>query len=364
MAEKNLPQICCEECSNYKACHIGYWQGKGVDIGTAFVKSVQKIRGEVIVKTLRNAFFEVEYTGFNRKLLDNSEIKYVIKEDKLYVIGDEALEFANMFKKEARRPLSKGIISSTENEALPMVELLIKSVVGEPIYNGETIYYSVPGNPVDADFNIIYHEKILGGFLRNLGYNPKSINEGEAIILSELTSEEFTGMGISFGAGMVNVCLSFMSIPVLKFSITRAGDWIDQQVGMTVSKTASNVSAIKEASLDLTKQEELNKIEKVYSIYYNYLIEYVIVNIKQEFDKHKIIGRLTKPITIVLSGGTALPNGFADKFRQILENSKSDVPVKEVKMASQPLSSVAKGAFIAASAEEAKLLTANQTLVR
>jgi len=60
-------------------------------------------------------------------------------------------------------------------------------------------------------------------------------------------------------------------------------------------------------------------------------------------------------LRIVLSGGTSLPKGFADRFRQILEQSKFPLPVREVRMASQPLRSVAKGALVAASADESKI---------
>jgi len=329
-------------------------KGKGVDIGTMFVKCAQKEADEIIFRSQRNAFFEVEHTDFTKKIHDNSKVKYIIKEDKLYVVGDEALQFANMFNKETRRPLSRGVISPTEKEALPMVELLIKSVVGEPSYTGEIVYFSVPGEPLDADFNVLYHIKMVEGFLKTLGYTPKSINEGHAIILSELAEEDFTGMGLSFGGGMVNVCLSFMSVPIFKFSVTKAGDWIDQQVAMAVDETASRVSAIKESSLDLSKEEGLSKIESALSIYYNHLIEYVIENIKQEFTKARRLPRITKPISVILSGGTSLPKGFSQRFRQILDRLKLPVPVGSVRMASQPLRSVAKGALVAASADEGK----------
>jgi hypothetical protein len=235
-----------------------------------------------------------------------------------------------------------------------MVELLIKSVVGEPTYKGEIVYFSVPGDPLDADFNVLYHIKMVEGFLKTLGYTPKSINEGHAIIFSELAEEDFTGFGLSFGGGMVNVCLSFMSVPVLKFSVAKAGDWIDQQVSMAVDETASRVSSIKESALDLNKVDGLSKVESALSIYYNHLIEYVIENIKQEFTKARRLPRITKPISIILSGGTSLPKGFSDRFRQILDRLKLPVPVGSVRMASQPLRSVAKGALVAASADESK----------
>jgi hypothetical protein len=207
---------------------------------------------------------------------------------------------------------------------------------------------------LDAEFNILYHIKMIEGFLKTLGYTPKSINEGHAIILSELAEEDFTGIGLSFGGGMVNVCLSFLSVPVFKFSVTKAGDWIDQQVAMAVDETSSRVSSVKESSLDLSKQGDLSKIESALSIYYNHLIEYVIENIKQEITKARRLPRVAKPISIILSGGTSLPTGFSNRFRQILDRLKLPIPVGSIRMASQPLRSVAKGALVAASADESK----------
>lgn len=329
-------------------------KGKGVDIGTMFVKCAHKESDEIVFRSQRNAFFDVEHTDFTKKILDNSKVKYIIKGDDLYVVGDEALQFANMFNKDTRRPLSKGVISPTEKEALPIIELLIKSVVGEPSYKGEIVYFSVPGEPLDADFNVLYHIKMVEGFLKTLGYAPKPINEAHAVILAELAEEDFTGMGLSFGGGMVNVCLSFMSVPIFKFSVAKSGDWIDQQAAMAVDETASRISAIKESSLDLSKEGDLSKIESALSIYYNHLIEYVIENIKQEFAKARRLPKIPNPISIILSGGTSLPKGFSGRFKQILDRLKLPIPVGSVRMASQPLRSVAKGALIAASADESK----------
>ncbi|MFA4844535.1 MAG: hypothetical protein WC632_06280 [Candidatus Margulisiibacteriota bacterium] len=328
--------------------------GKGIDIGTCFIKFAEKNGDSIIFRSQRDAFFEVEHTDFTRNMLDNSRVKYIIKDNKLYVVGDEALEFANIFHKDTRRPLQKGIVSPSEKEALPMVELLIKSVLGKPRRDGEIVYYSVPGEPIDADFNVIYHEKILYGFIARLGYTPKVINEAHAIVLAELGDEDFSGIGLSFGGGMVNMCLSYLSVPIVAFSVTKAGDWIDQQVALSVDETASRISAIKETSLDLSKETGLSRIESALSIYYSHLIEYVIENIKREFEKNKKMPRLDKPLSIILSGGTSLPPGFSDRFKSILERSKFPLAIKSVRMASQPLRTVAKGALVAALSDEAK----------
>ena len=328
--------------------------GKGLDIGTSFIYCAEKQRNKIVFRAQRDAFFDIEYSDFTKEMLNKSKVNYIQKDEKLYVVGDEAIKFANIFNKNARKPLSKGIISPSEKEALPMVELIIKSVIGEPKYKEEIVYYSTPGPPVDADFNIVYHEKVVYSFLAKSGYTPKSVNEGLAVVFSELAKDGFTGIGLSFGGGMVNMCLSYMSVPIFTFSVSKAGDWIDQQVAMAVDETASRICAIKESSLDLTKSVGLSKIETALSIYYDNLIEYILENIKIEFGRAKRMPRVDKPIAIVLSGGSALPKGFLDRFRKILTKVKFPLEFGEIRMASEPQYSVAKGTLIAAIAEEEK----------
>ena len=69
------------------------------------------------------------------------------------------------------------------------------------------------------------------GYFESLGYKAVAINEGLAVIFSELEDQNFTGIGISCGGGMCNVTLAYLSIPSIMFSITKGGDFIDQVRG-------------------------------------------------------------------------------------------------------------------------------------
>ena len=329
--------------------------GKGIDIGTSFIGCCERDgrHGSVRFRYERDAFFEIDHGDFTKGMLNKSSVKYIQKGENLYIVGNEALNFANMFHRNTRRPLRTGIISPREKEALPMVELLIRSVAGKPSSQGEIAYYSVPGAPIDKSFNTVYHEKVLKGFLTKLGYSTKPINEGLAVIYSELANEGFTGVGLSFGGGMVNFCLALMSVPIISFSLTKAGDWIDEQAAEATNETATRVCSVKEAGIDLNGNYS-GGIEKALSIYYDYLIEYVVENIKKELEKQERIPRFDKPIPVVLSGGSALPKGFADRFRTILKKHKLPLEVGKVQTAPDMMKAVSKGAMVAALGEGAK----------
>jgi len=326
--------------------------GQGLDVGTSFVRCAESCGREIVWHSERNAFIDIEQYGFTEAILTRAQVEYVKNGDQLYIVGTDAMVFANVFNKDARRPLSSGIISPSEKDALSMIEMIIKGLLGKPQLEGELLYYSIPGPPLDAEANLVYHEKTLQGMLQKLGYSAKPINEGLAVVLSELADHRFTGIGISFGGGMVNVCFAFRSIPVLTFSLAKAGDWIDQNAALAVGEKASLICSIKESSLDLSKTEGVSKIDIALSICYDRLIEYVLDKINKEFEKTVRIPRLPEPLPIILAGGSAAPKGFVERFTQALRKSNFPLEIGEVRMAKDPFNCVATGALIAAEAEE------------
>jgi actin-related protein len=50
----------------------------------------------------------------------------------------------------------------------------------------------------------------------------------------------------------------------------------------------------------------------------------------------------------VLSGGSAIPKGFRERFEKFLSESRFPVPVSGIRVANEPLYATAKGALVAA----------------
>lgn len=326
--------------------------GKGLDVGTAFVYCAQMHGDSVVFRSQRDAFFDVEVSDFAKEIFKKLHVRYIQKGDRLCVVGDEAIRFANIFNRNTRRPMSRGVVSPEEEDALPMIELIIKNVLGLPRRDGEVAYYSVPGDPIDADFDVVYHTNLVRSMIGRWGYTPKPLNEALAVILSELAAENFTGIGLSFGGGMVNVALAHLSVPIFSFSVAKAGDWIDEQAAKVTGSTASKVCAIKEKSLDLTKTDGLSRIEHALATYYEHLIEYVLAHIKQEIERTRKMPVFDTPLTMVVSGGTASVPGFITHFKRVLKKIHFPLQVGEARLASEPLYSVAKGALVMALSDE------------
>jgi len=323
---------------------------KGLDVGTMNILSARQDGNDTVFVQQRNSFVEIEYSDMAEQMLSRSEVLHIRKDDKVYVVGDDALNFANIFNKETRRPMQHGILSSDEKSAIPMIKLIIEQVVGEPDRPNEKLYFSTPADPIDSDLSTLYHQKTIESFLSDMGYDAEPINEGMSVIYSELADENFTGLGVSFGAGMTNVCLAYYAVPVMKFSVARGGDWVDQQAAQATGTPVDKVTSIKEEDFELDFTTDVGGVEGALSIYYENLLDYVIERVVEEVDEEDVEEGLDVPV--VVTGGTAMPPGFLDLFRDHLEDADIPFSISGVDIAQEPLYSVGRGALVAARSDE------------
>jgi actin-related protein len=323
---------------------------KGLDVGTMNILSAQQEGNETVFVQQRNSFVEIEYSDMAEQMLSRSDVLHIRKDDKVYVVGDDALNFANIFNKNTRRPMKHGILSSDEKSAIPMMKLIIEQVVGSPSYPNEKLYFSTPADPIDSDLSTLYHQKTIQSFLDEMGYDAEPINEGMSVIYSDLADNDFTGMGISFGAGMTNVCLAYYAVPVMKFSVARGGDWVDEQAAQATGTPVDKVTSIKEQDFELDFQTDVGGVEGALSIYYENLLDYVIENIVQEIDEEDVEEGLDVPV--VVTGGTSMPDGFTKLFERHLEEADIPFSISGVREADEPMYSVTRGGLVAARSDE------------
>ncbi len=321
--------------------------GRGLDVGTAnLVSSAQDVEGNVTIKIQRNAFIDIEADDYTRNMLTKLNVQYVVLNGRMVVVGDPAFELANIFNRETRRPMKDGVIAPNEQDALPIEKLLLENLLGEPTEEAENCYFSIPADPIDAEFNVIYHKGLFSSLLKQLGFTPKPLVEGHAVVFSELAENDFTGIGISCGGGMFNVCVAYKSIPALAFSTSRGGDWIDRNVATVLGIKASRATALKEKGVNIIHPR--NREEEAVEIYYRNLISYTLENIKSRFETSSGMPSFPDPIEIVCAGGTSLIGGFIDVFRDEFNSINFPIDVKEIRLAEDPLFSVSKGCLVAA----------------
>ena len=321
----------------------------GLDVGTSRIV-VADGSGDHNAKSQLNAFVSVPYSKMTETILQQNKMVYHRNGKDLYVYGNESEKFASFFNTEPRCPMHSGVLNAQETRGQQIIQAIIEQLVPKARRN-ELICFSVPGKGEGADANLVYHEAVIKNILQSLGYNAKAVNEGLAVVFAELQEENFTGIGISCGGGMCNVCVSFLSVPVLTFSIPKGGDYIDSSVAAVVNESTTRVRLAKEESLDLSRQPK-DKISSALHIYYEDVLQNLIDGLSESLSGSSDLPKLDRPIPIVLSGGTAKPRGFLQKFKERLDQT-SDFPIKvsDIRLAKDPLTATARGCYIAAMSE-------------
>jgi len=325
--------------------------GVGLDIGTMNIVSARRQEdGSVETSRVRDAFLDLDQSA--KRMLKLSGVNYIDHgDDGIIVVGDAAMEMANVFGREARRPLSQGLISAGEMDALDVLGVMIKNVLGDPADEGEACYFSVPASPVDADRDVVYHEGVFSRIVSERGFTAYPSNEAMAIVYAETAADGFSGLGISFGSGMCNLALAVSGVEGLCFSVARGGDWIDAGAAKATGSTQSRICALKEKGIDLMNPQ--SREEEALALYYKSLISYCIDQTMREFIKIKDRFSLPRPIPIVVSGGTSLAGNFVEFFTEVFESKRKKFPfeVSEIRHASDPLNAVARGLLIQAMQE-------------
>jgi len=337
--------------SEKKAAEKKATLGVGLDIGTMNLVAARRTGRGVETRRMRDAFLDLDLEA--KKMLKLSGVNFIERKDaeQIIVVGDAALEMANVFGREARRPLSQGLIAAGELEALEVLGILIRDVLGDPKEEDEVCFFSVPAAPVDEDRDVVYHRGVFERIVEECGYEAYPTNEAMGIIYSECVKEQFSGLAISFGSGMCNIALAINGIEGMSFSVARGGDWIDAGAAKAVGSTQARMCALKEKGVDLMNPE--GREQEALALYYRELINYCIKHIQEQFAIIKDRFSLPNAIPLVISGGTSMAGSFPEFFEKVFAKKRKRFPIEisEIRPANEPLNAVARGLLIQAMQE-------------
>ena len=326
----------------------------GLDVGTSYIVLAKQDSDTVVYKDFRDAFYIIKpSTPVATKMIEKGlSGKIFIKDadNSFILLGKDAIEKAIERNDTAKRPMYRGVVSSKEKDAKRILSFILNEVVGQSSEPNEKLVFCVPAQPVDQeddDFDVGYHEDVIKTILKDSGYEARSINEAEALCYAELSDCDYTGIGISCGAGMTNICVMLNGEPTVVFSTTKSGDWVDRMSSVATGEPDSVVQAEKEGGGFTIGQPNDNTILSAISAYYERLIDYTTKQLSVALSNHRSLPKFKNPLTIVIAGGTSQASGYVDYFAAKLKENHFPLQIKEVKHAADPLHAVAKGCLIA-----------------
>ena len=290
---------------------------KGLDVGTSYIVLSSELDGNIHYKDFRDAFYVISPTTpvatkmIEKGLAGKTFIKDI--DGSFIILGKDAIEKAIERNDNAKRPMSRGVVSAKEKDAKRVLAFILKEVAGQASEQNEKLVFCVPAQPIDQedeDFDVGYHEDVVKSILSECGYDARSINEAEALCYAELAEEDYTGIGISCGAGMTNVCVMLNGEPTVVFSTTKSGDWIDRMTAIATGERDSVVQAEKEGGDFIIGQHNENLILSAVCSYYERLIDYTTKQLTFALNNNKHLPKFKNPLTIVVAGGTSQAKGY------------------------------------------------------
>lgn len=328
----------------------------GFDCGTYNLVSCHRDEdGNFIHKREVNAFLEMPLENrFVFNMMKTAGVPLIERGEVAYALGEAAINMAyTMPTIELKRPMKDGCVNPKERDAFEIMNIMMHSLL-DVKNDGDLLYYSVPANAINQETDADYHGKILEAIFKayqsvpdKFRINAMPINEALALVYAELANKAFTGIGISFGAGMVNLCFAMYGKDIFTFSIVNSGDWIDKQAARATGESITFINKEKE-KIDLGK-EPTTLVERAIMTQYNLMIEKTVGTIKKGLIDHADKkARLDHPVDIIIAGGTSSPPGFDQLFTKVLKNADLPIEIGKVIRPNDPLYSVARGCLIAA----------------
>jgi hypothetical protein len=324
-----------------------YTQALGLDVGTSRIVVARTGDKRYTYDGQLNAFITLPYSKLAESLLQREGVFFEVQGSDLVVAGNDAQRFAEIFHVETRRPMLNGVLNPHEPHSLAVVRRIISKLLGKASSEGQRVFFSVPAPTANQDEGLAYHEASIRQILTELGYDATPITEGLAVVFGELAGSNFTGIGISCGSGLCNVCLAVLSVPVISFSVPKAGDFIDAKASLVTGELATRLRVQKEQSFHLNGLST-DRVLNALNVYYAEMIDSLVDTVRTTISSTQRLPKLDKSVPLVLSGGTAMPAGFLARFESALQAKEFPLRLSDVRMSADPLNSTARGALMAA----------------
>jgi hypothetical protein len=319
----------------------------GLDVGTSRLVVARQAEEEFQFESQLHAFVNIPFSKMTENVLRKEHVPHAVEGAQMVVYGNESERFAAMLNTEIRRPMTRGVLNPGEPDSVKLIREIVLSLTGKGAQKGQKVYFSVPASPLGSEENTTYHEATVRQVLNELGYEAHAIDEGLATVYAEMEQSNYSGIGISCGGGLCNVCLAYLSVPVLSFSIAKAGDFIDHSAASVTGERANRIRIMKEQSFYLNGTFS-DKVQQVLGVYYDDMIRALVAGLNEAFKAARSTTKFSRPVPLVLSGGTAMPKGFRERFEKLLGESDFPVELSEIRLAKDPLTATARGALVAA----------------
>jgi len=337
-----------------------------LDLGVYEFRTLRREHKRLTAHRFRPVYIVIADNSHNQQTLDQLHIPCARCDNGLVVLGEPAVRVSRLLRQPYHEMLPAGRIDRNDPLTRQLLSTLIDNMLPLPESEQDICCVRLPqpggqlrqiANPREVD---AADNKLLTHLVSLRGYTPRTLSSGMAVVLAEMVSTSFTGLGLDIGATSTHAVLSFQGRELAASTTALGGEWIDERLARACQEftwapsgqQCLNVPAItnwkQEFSGDLTNPHSTR--EHVLAELYRDLMDSVLRCLARDLVINTSREQFSTPVDLVYAGGPTRMNGFDDILREQLQRTPFPLEIQSIRSANSPYT-VSRGCLIHAELE-------------
>jgi hypothetical protein len=343
------------------------------DPGAFALRSLRRRGRELVARRCRTIAVAVADNEARRRWLKRSNLPHLVAEEFLVLPGDAAIEAESLFGATPRDLLPKGELPKSDPVTRQVIALLVDGMIPKAASPEEVCCFAHPGcekRALHDDPTFDQRIQFFSRVIRLRGYHPLPLNPATALVLAEMGSSGFTGVGLALGSSGCDIAVVHRGNQIACGRLDWGGRRIDEQIAQrqprlerdSTGQEVLDVEAgrkLKEAASLLSPESDVGRL--VVDLYEKLIAELVGVLCTTLVSQSQI-ALLPQPLPLVCGGGPATIPGFAELLRRELLREQFPVSLASSRVAADSEYSVARGCLIHATLEQSALASPEERL--
>ena len=324
-----------------------------LDIGTRHLRSLRCEGGRLIGRKNHAVYVALPDQPNQRRMLEKASIGYATCSGGLLVIGQAALETADLLQVPCIPLLMNSQLPEADPVARQVLTSLIDCLLPPALEEGDRCWTVIPG-AIDDDLSA--ERRFFTQLIRLRGYQPRFFSPGLAVALAELESTGFCGVVCDFGAGVTRTTLAIRGRESISTCIRKGSNWIDERVAESEEcilwdsdghryLNSVAISRWKQANL-VSVLKPVTEREQRLSLVCEELITETLRSLDRQLAGKSVVSTIPGPLPLICSGGLSRLSGFPELLHDMTRKANLPIEISEVRRCSDADFTVCRGGLI------------------
>lgn len=334
-----------------------------LDIGTSRLRSIRREGVELIGRSMPAAFSLVDDDPTSRALLAKAELPFAAGEGQLALVGDSALDHAAAFQTLPLPLLPGGMVPVDDPPARQLLGSIIESLLPEAVQILSPCAVLLPVASMNDESSTDFVTRLVG--LR--GYRPLLVTPTHALALATLSTEGFTGVCMTIGAGGCSMSLVHCGRELAAVQDERGTHDIDSRIATAERRFIHGAKGERYLDTESARRQRealsdgLARPATAFGSQVAALYRELLQAITGDFAarlREVRVGRFETPLPVVCAGGGTRAAGFPAMLSSVIASSEMPLRLAPARVAPFDEYLFARGALIHAELESVSAIAA------